>query len=126
MGLMAMMFDDSETVLLEMRILNAAMIPQSILPPPLAARVRDELSDLKCFQSQCAATGHSRPALRRRLTSACRLHLFARYALPVDPVVGSGTFECLVSSGLFLQSERANLRDTPEKFRHRTAVLILL
>jgi len=65
--------EDSETVSFEMATSDDAMIPQSILPPPPAARARDELSDRKCFQSQSAATGHFRPALRRRVTSVCRL-----------------------------------------------------
>jgi hypothetical protein len=58
------------------------------------------------------------PALRRRVTSVCRLQHVHALRVPNDAVANT----CLIS----LVIDTRNLHATPEKFRHRTTILILL
>jgi len=58
------------------------------------------------------------PALRRRVTSVCRLQHVHALRVPNDAVANT----CLIS----LVIDTRNMHATSEKFRHRTTILILL
>ena len=116
-------FRDSEVVSIEMSVPNVALIPKSIVPPPLAARTRDEQSHHQCFQSQSAATEHPlvRP-LRRRISQSVVFNTFTISAFPIVASPASILFPVTFPlSGTRLIRERH-----AGKFRHRTAALILL
>jgi hypothetical protein len=88
-----------------------------MLPPPLDATARGEffLSLWFNFSPPLPNTGMLGPLCRG--PRSVLVNLLAGFAFPLMPLPGADFF----SSGA-----RETLRVTPEKFEHRTAVLILL
>jgi len=106
----------SGTVSFEMRMSSAAMIPSSILPPPLAATKRGELSARKC----------SKVCLPLPNIVRCRT---AAYLSLSSSTCSRAPRSLLLSSsaGAYLAcSRRPETARTAREFRHRSTVPILL